>query len=110
ALAGAVDDHGAGDAAEQDAAPDAEAALPDGERPPPMVGYLVPAGDVVVDARADDPERDAPHGDPQDEVPVAAEPRPADAGEPDTRRDCDEQHEPVHVDVQRAQVDDAAAR
>ena len=78
--------------------------------PPPVVGHLVPARDVVVEARADDPERDTPDGDAQDEVPVAAEPRPANPGQPDARRDREQQHQAVHVDVQRPDVDDAGRR
>src|SRR5262245_27548498 len=58
------------DDAEADAAPHAEAALPDRERPPPLVRELVPARDDVVQARADDPERDAPDREPEDEVPI----------------------------------------
>src|SRR4029079_2886829 len=54
------DDEVPGEDAEQDGAPDAEAALPDREEAPPLVRHLVPAGDVVVGAGADDPERDAP--------------------------------------------------
>src|SRR5262249_7192603 len=53
--------------AERDRAPDPEAARPDGERPVPVRvdrRVLVPARDVVVEARADDagdyaPDRDA---------------------------------------------------
>ena len=110
ALARAADDERAGEAAEEDAAPDAEPALPDGERPPPVVGNLVPARDVVVEARADDPERDTPDRDAEDEIPVAAEPRPANPGQPDARRDREQQHQAVHVDVQRPDVDDAGRR
>src|SRR5207302_9791246 len=78
APARAADDHRACEATEQDAAPDAEAALPDGEDALPLrLRDLIPAGDVVVGARADDPERDAPHRDAQDEIPVAAAPNPA---------------------------------
>ena len=38
----------------QDAAPDAEASFPDGEDSPPLLRYLVPARDHVVEAGADD--------------------------------------------------------
>src|SRR3954453_11810749 len=46
-----------------DAAPDAEAALPDRERPPPLVRDLVPAGGQEVDAAADPAAGEAPHRD-----------------------------------------------
>ena len=69
------------DTAEPDPAPDAEAALPDRERPPPLVRQLVPARDDVVEPRADDSGGDAPHRDAEDEIPVAAAPRPADSGD-----------------------------
>ena len=90
AVARALHDDRAGEAAEEDPAPDAEAALPDRERRPPLVDrlHLVPRRDVVVEARADDPEADAPDGDAEDEIPVAAAAHPADAGEPDARRRC----------------------
>src|SRR5206468_7975916 len=78
----AVNDDGAGDAAEEDSAPDAEPALPHRERRPPRVerAHLVVGRDVVVEARADDAEAHAPHRDAKNEVPVAAAPRPANAG------------------------------
>ena len=89
AVAGVPHDHRAGEAAEEDPAPDAEPALPDGERRPPGVDRLnlVPGRDVVVQPRADDPEADAPDRDAEDEIPVAAAAYPADAGQPDAR--CD---------------------
>src|SRR5262245_66040719 len=63
------------EAAEADPAPDSETALPDRDRSPPVVGELVPARHDVVEARADDPRRDAPDGDAEDEIPVPATPR-----------------------------------
>ena len=107
ALARLLDDDGAGDAAEQDAAPHAEAALPHGEDAPPLVRDLVPARDHVVEAGADDPEGDTPDRDAQHEVPVAAAPSPAQARDPDARRDPEQQHQPVHVERQRAELEDA---
>src|SRR6185437_9307513 len=98
----------AGERAEQDAAPDAEAALPDLEDPLPLrVRDLVPGGEVVVGARADDAEGDPPDGDADDEVGIAAHPLPAVGGEPDAREDRDEERQPVEMDVQRAEIDDA---
>ena len=111
ARARAPDDDPAGDAPEQDPAPDAEPALPDGEDPLPLrVRDLVPARDVVVRASADDPERDAPDRDPQHEIPIAAAPHPAHAGQPDTARDREQQHQAVHVDRHRPDVDRAGVR
>src|SRR5580765_3438507 len=85
AVARSLDDDRAGDTAEEDPAPNAEAALPHRERSPPRVErlHLRPGGDVVVEPRADDPEADAPDGDAEDEVPVAAALHPAYAREPD---------------------------
>src|SRR4051812_1841764 len=112
AVAGPPDDHRAGEAAEEDSAPDAEPALPDGERRPPRVDrlHLVPRRDVVVQARADDSEADAPDRDAEDEIPVAALPDPTHAGEPDAPGDAEEQHQPVHTDRQRPDVEDPGAR
>ena len=81
ALAGTPDDDAAGDDAEEDAAPDAEASLPDRDRPVPLVRELVVARDDVVEAGADDAGGDAPDRDAQHEVPVAAATRPTDARE-----------------------------
>src|SRR5207248_4065064 len=80
AVARAPHDDRADRDSERDPAPDAEAALPYGGEAPPVIRHLVPARDVVVEARADDPERDAPDGDPEDEIPVAAPAHPAHAG------------------------------
>ena len=44
------------------------------------------------------------------EVPIAAHPNPAPAGEPDARGDRDQQRDPVGVQVEGAEVDDAAVR
>src|SRR5207245_1785948 len=66
ALVRAAHHPGADQHPEEDSAPDAEAALPDRERTPPLVRHLAPAGDVVVEARADDSGRDAPDGDAED--------------------------------------------
>ena len=107
ALPGAPNDDRAGDAAEQDPAPHAEAALPDREDAPPLVRDLVPARDHVVEARADDAEGDAPDRHAQDEIPVAAAARPAQAGQSDARGDAEQQHQPVHVQRQRAELEDA---
>src|SRR5439155_1320130 len=60
--------------------------------------------------RADDPERDAPDGDAEDEIPVAAPPHPPPPGQRDRRRDREQEHQAVHVDRERAEVDRAAVR
>ena len=100
---GAADDDRAGERAEQDAAPDAEPALPDLEDALPLRRrHLVPGGDVVVGARADDAEADAPDRDADDEIPVAALRAPAPAGQPDRSDDRDEQRQPVEVERRAA--------
>ena len=100
------DDH-ADDHPEPDPAPHAEPALPDGERPPPLVRELVPARDHVVQARPHDAGRDAPDGAAEDEVPVAAPPRPADARDDDRCGDRDEERQPVEMDRERPELDRA---
>src|SRR5262245_36371797 len=112
AVAGPVDDPRPRENAEQDPAPDAEPALPDRERRPPGVDrlHLAPAGDVVVQPRADDPERHAPDRNAEDEIPVAAPLHPAVTGQRDAGRDREQQHDPVQVDRERADVDRAAVR
>src|SRR5262249_34003520 len=102
----AVNDPSASEDAEEDPAPDAEAALPDGERRPPRVDRLdlAPAGDVVVEPGADDAERDAPDCDTEDEVPVAAPLHPPVAGQRDARGDREQQHHTVEVDRERTDV------
>src|SRR5206468_10074030 len=77
ALPGPVHHPRAGKHAEEDSAPDAEAALPDREGAPPGVRHLAPARDVVVETRPDDSGRDAPDRDPEDQIPVAAPADPA---------------------------------
>src|SRR5690348_5437078 len=113
AVPGAAHDPRAGRDAEGDRAPDAEPARPHRERPVPVRvdgGVLVPARDQVVDARADDPEDHAPDGDAVDEIPVAAPAHPALPGEPDGGRDREQEHQPVHVDRERADAVDARRR
>ena len=98
------------EAAGRDATPHAEAALPDRERPPPLVGHLVPARREVVEAGADDAGADAPDGTAEDEIPVATAVDEPVAGDPDADGDRREQREAVHVDRERADVDGAARR
>ena len=115
ALAGAVHDPGAHEHAGADPAPDAEAALPDGEGLPPFVVDRAPARDHVVEAGADDAGEDAPHGDAEDEVAARVVPerpaaRPAPARHPGGGDDPEQEHEPVGVHLERAQVDLTARR
>jgi hypothetical protein len=111
ALAGPLDDDRADDTAQEDAAPDSKAAFPDLEDALPLrVGHLVPARQVVIEPGADDPERDAPHGDAEDEIPVTAAIDPADPGEGHAARDREQEHQPVHVQHERADVDRARVR
>jgi hypothetical protein len=51
----------------------------------------------VVQPRADDPGRDAPHGDAQDQIGVAFPPAPAPARQVDGGDDRDEERQPVGV-------------
>ena len=88
----------------------AESALPDGERPPPLVRHLVPARGEVVEPRADDAGADTPDRDAEDQIPVAAARNPAAAGDRDTGSDAREQHQPVHVDRHRAELERAGRR
>ena len=107
---GPLRDHRADDAAGRDSAPDTEAALPDRERTPPLVGHLVPAGRDVIEPRSHDPRADTPDGAAEDQIPVAAAIHPAGTRDPDTDRDCREQRQPVHVHGQRPEVEGAVAR
>ena len=84
----ALRDVAADDDAGRDPAPDAEPALPDRERAPPLVRDLVPARREVVEPRADDAGADTPDRDAEDQIPVAAALDPAVAGEPDAGRDA----------------------
>lgn len=103
---GSPGNNGACDHSRGDAAPDAEAALPDGEDAPPLVWHLVPARDNVVDPRADDPPEHAPHGHPVDEIPAPALADPKRPGNDNGDDDAEEQHQPVDADRQRPQLDD----
>src|SRR5258708_5420674 len=74
-----TNDPRAGEDAERDRAPDAEPARPHRERAVPVRvdrAVLVPARDVVIDARADDAGDDTPDRDAVDEIPLAAPANP----------------------------------
>jgi hypothetical protein len=64
----------------------------------------------VVGASPDDAGRDTPDGHAQDEIPVAAATHVANPCDPDANRDCQQQHQAVHVHDERAEIDDAAVR
>src|SRR5207302_1923191 len=94
AAAGALDDDRAGNRPEENSAPDAETALPDLENALPLrIGHLVPARDVVVEACADDPGRNAPDCNAQHDVPVTAPPHVPNPGQADGRRDREQEHQ-----------------
>ena len=111
AHAGSPHDDDARDRSEEDPTPDPEAAVPDLEDALPFRRrHLVPRGDVVIEARADDAEADAPHGHPDDEVGIASLALPAACGQPDRGEDRDEERQAVEVDRERPDVDDPARR
>src|SRR6266487_559481 len=60
--------------------------------------------------RADDACDDPPESDAEDEIPVSAPADPAASGEPDAGGDAEEQHDAVHVQRQRPEVERAAGR
>ena len=100
AVARAPHDEGADEDAERDPSPDPEAAVPhSGEAPPVGVDrrILVPARDVVVEARAHHTGDDSPERDAEDEIPVASAAHPAAPGQPDAGGDAEQQHHAVHV-------------
>src|SRR5262249_30881547 len=106
-----ADDDDRGDRPEEDPAPDPEAAMPDLEDALPLRRrHLVPRGEVVVEARADDAEADGPDGDPDDEVGVPTRTLPPAAREPERGEDGDEERQAVEVDRERPDVDDPARR
>jgi hypothetical protein len=94
----------AGERAAGDAAPDAKAAFPDRQRPPPVVGHLVPTGGQVVDPPADQARRKAPQRDLVDELTPAALALPAAPGQRDRRQQGEGVHHPIGVDEQRPDV------
>src|SRR5215203_6242257 len=72
--------------------------------------YTLSLHDALPILFADDPEGDAPHRDPEDEVPVAAAPYPANTRQPDARGDREQQHQAVHVEDDRPEVERAVRR
>ena len=93
-----------GQRAQRDAAPDAQAAVPDGEDAVPVVRDVLRGGQVEVDAATDDAGRDGPEGDVADQPRVAALCLPAPLGDQDRQRDPDDVHQPVEMYERRADV------
>ncbi len=93
-----------------DSAPDAEAPLPDGERPPPVRRDLTRGRDEEVDAPADQPGREPPHGDLVAEVGIAAELGPASARDEDGRGHGEDVGQAVGVDEQGTEVEAVVRR
>ena len=87
-----------------DPAPDAQPALPDGERPPPVRRDFVPAGGEEVEAAADQAGGEAPQRDVVDELARAALGLPAARRDHHRGRDREHVHQTVHVDEQRPDV------
>src|SRR5215207_1613530 len=88
-----------------DPAPDAQSPLPDRQGPPPFVRHLAPARGEVVETSTDDAAGHPPHGHPQHEIPIAAEPRPSETAKNCGGDDAEEEHEPVGVNSERAQLE-----
>jgi len=93
-----------GERAGGDPAPDPEAALPDRERAPPVVGHLVPARRDVVQPSADETRREPPHRDVVDELAPAALLLPAPDRDRDRSADPEHVHQPIRVHEQRPEV------
>jgi hypothetical protein len=105
-----VKDPDPGGRAGRDPAPDAQAAVPDGERPPPAVRGLIPARDQEVEATADETRREPPQRHFAHELAVATLPLPAAL---DDRHGHDHRHhvtEAIDVYEQGAEVDAVPAR
>ena len=93
-----------------DGAPDAQPAAPHGEHAVPDVRDVHGRGDVEVDPPADDPGRDRPERHVPDQVRVAAHGPPAAPRDHDRRRDADQVHQRVEVNLERADVETADRR
>src|SRR3954468_11228160 len=99
-----------GGRAQRDAAPDPQAALPDGERSPPVVGDLVPARGQEVEPTADDPGRETPQRHVLDEFARAALRLPPARGDPHRRQHGQHVAEPIDADVKGPDVDPVERR
>ncbi len=87
-----------------DPAPDAQPAVPDREHPVPVVRDVLRGGQVEVDPAADDARRDGPQGHVPDQARVAAHRLPAALRDQDRQGDPDHVHQPVEVNVGRAEM------
>ena len=99
-----------GDRAADHRAPDARAAFPDLERPERVVGEELVVGDHVVHAGADDSRDHDPDDDVRELLGLVTAPHPTHLGDPDRDENSDREHQPVHVQRNRAEVDDVLAR
>ena len=91
-------------AAQGYATPDAHATVPDGERPPPVGRHFAAAGQVEVEAAADQAGGEAPQRHVVDQSARAAPRLPAAHRDQHRRRQPDHVHQPVDVDFERAEV------
>lgn len=92
-----------------DAAPDAEAAVPNGERSPPRVRRLLPAGREKVETPAEDPGREAPQRHLVHERPLTTLLLPAMRDQGDRGDECEQVCETVCVDEERPEAETALA-
>ena len=94
----------------RDAAPDAQAARPDREDPPPVMRDVGGRGDVEVDPAADDPGRHRPGRHVGDQGGVPARGAPPAPGDHNRQGDPDHVHQPVEVHERRADMESAHRR
>jgi hypothetical protein len=87
-----------------DPAPDPQASLPDRERPPPVVGNLVPARREVVQPSPYESRREPPHRDVVHQLPPPSALLPAPHRENDGGADPEHIHQPIRVKEQRPDV------
>ena len=95
----------AGQGAERDAAPDPQAPIPDREHPVPVVRDVLRGGDVEIDPAADDPRGHRPDRHVADQGRIAAQGLPPALRDEDGGRDPDHVHQPVEMDVGRADME-----
>ena len=106
-LAGEDDDR---DRAAGDRAPDRQAAAPDLQRLERIVGVQLVVGDHVVEPRADHAGEHDPDRDLRDLLGIVTHALPPVLGQVRGRDDTDREREPVEVQRQRAEVEDASGR
>ena len=91
-----------------DSAPDPETALPHGQWSPPLVGDLAPTRDDEVQPTTDQAGRNTPERDVGNQFAIAAAPLPEAHRQRDGGDDPEDVHEPVYVDLQRADRESVA--